>query len=942
MPETADHSSPADPSRRAVLRGATALGALLALSALPEFTPRAAAAPRPPLSLVPADRAVLLRYSSPGAEGSVIEQGLPVGNGRLGALTTGGSSRDAFYLTDATLWTGHANAALDSAGQFPYDAGSFGTFGLLAKAYLDLPAHTSGAISGYRRTLDLSNGLVTASYTQGGTTYTREVYASVPDDVVVIRLAQSGGGSYTGSLTLTGTRGESVTAEAGAARVFFAAGLANSLRYAAVVQAAGTGGTLSAAGAEVTFTGCSEVVLVVSGGTDYKADHTTGYRDAGVVPLSVARTKAEDAAAVAGTALLASHVADHRRLQERMTVDLGASTPAQRAMDTPERLAARAAGATPDPELEAAYLQFGRYLTIRGSRGSLPTNLQGLWVDRNNPDWMADYHTDVNVQINYWLPDRAGLPECFDAFTDYCLAQVPGWTATTQRLFQDPRNGFRNTSGKVAGWTVAISTNIWGGNGWWWHPAGNAWICNSLYEHYDYTRDTEHLRRIHPMLKGACQFWEARLITTTVPDPDAPGGTREVLIDDHDWSPEHGPTDARGITYAQELVWQLFRNYRDAAAVLGLDADYASTVAALQERLYLPRVSATTGRLEEWMTDADLGEPEHRHLSPLVGLFPGDRIALGESPGDLVEGVTALLTARGMESYGWASAWRALCWARLKDADKAYRLVTAVMRPSVDHSNGSAVNLFDMYSFGSRSTFQIDANFGTPAAMIEMLVQSRPGRIELLPALPAAWAASGSVTGVGVRGGCTVDLRWSSGSVTSATVHGRPGTRTTVVAGAWSRTVTVPAAGSVTVTPGPVQLVNRLSGKAIDVPGASGTAGRELIQYTPSGAANQRFRFVPVGGGLFEVRTTHLADPLCWDIAGGSTAEGARLTQWAPTRATNQQWRLSAAADGHVTVGSVRSGKVLGVTGDSTANHATVEQQTADGGAGQQWRIVSL
>ncbi|MDN3272273.1 glycoside hydrolase N-terminal domain-containing protein [Streptomyces sp. MA15] len=432
MPETADHSSPADPSRRAVLRGATALGALLALSALPEFTPRAAAAPRPPLSLVPADRAVLLRYSSPGAEGSVIEQGLPVGNGRLGALTTGGSSRDAFYLTDATLWTGHANAALDSAGQFPYDAGSFGTFGLLAKAYLDLPTHTSGAISGYRRTLDLSNGLVTASYTQGGTTYTREVYASVPDDVVVIRLAQSGGGSYTGSLTLTGTRGESVTAEAGAARVSFAAGLANSLRYAAVVQAAGTGGTLSASGAEVTFTGCSEVVLVVSGGTDYKADHATGYRDAGVVPLSVARTKAEDAAAVAGTALLASHVADHRRLQERMTVDLGASTPAQRAMDTPERLAARAAGATPDPELEAAYLQFGRYLTIRGSRGSLPTNLQGLWVDRNNPDWMADYHTDVNVQMNYWLPDRAGLPECFDAFTDYCLAQLPGWTATTQ------------------------------------------------------------------------------------------------------------------------------------------------------------------------------------------------------------------------------------------------------------------------------------------------------------------------------------------------------------------------------------------------------------------------------------------------------------------------------------------------------------------------------
>ncbi|MFD8203025.1 glycosyl hydrolase family 95 catalytic domain-containing protein [Streptomyces sp. NPDC003470] len=797
MPEP-DHALPADPSRRAVLRGATASGALLALSALPEFTPRAAAVPRPPLSLVPADRAVLLPYSAPGTEGAIIEQGLPIGNGRLGALTTGDPAHDAFCLTDATLWTGHANAALDSGGQFPYGAGDFGTFGLLAKAYLDLPAHTREAISGYRRTLDLSNGLVTASYTRGGTTYTREVYASVPDDVIVIRLGQSGGGSYTGSLTLTGTRGEAVTAEAGAARVSFGAALANSLRYAAVVRAAGTGGTVSASGARVTFTDCSEVVLVVSGGTDYKADHAAGYRDTGIDPLSVARTKADDAALVAGTALLATHTADYRRLQRRMTLDLGASTPAQRAMDTPERLAARAAGSAPDPELEAAYLQFGRYLAICGSRGSLPANLQGLWVDRNNPDWMADYHTDINVQMNYWLPDRAGLPECFDAFTDYCLAQLPGWTATTRNLFQDPRNGFRNTSGKAAGWTVAISTNVWGGNGWWWHPAGNAWICNSLYEHYEYTRDTGHLRRIYPMLKGACQFWEARLITTTVTDPDAPGGTRQVLVDDHDWSPEHGPTDARGITYAQELVRQLFRNYREAAAALDLDAGYAATVAALQERLYLPRVSATTGRLEEWMTDADLGETTHRHLSPLVGLFPGDRIGLGESPGELIEGVTALLAARGMESYGWACAWRALCWARLKDADRAYRLVTTVMRPSVGHGNGSAINLFDMYDLGSRATFQIDANFGTPAAMLEMLVQSRPGRVELLPALPAAWAASGSVTGVGVRGGCTVDVDWSSGQVTSATVHGRPGTRTTVVVGAWSRAVTIPAAGSVT------------------------------------------------------------------------------------------------------------------------------------------------
>jgi alpha-L-fucosidase 2 len=204
------------------------------------------------------------------------------------------------------------------------------------------------------------------------------------------------------------------------------------------------------------------------------------------------------------------------------------------------------------------------------------------------------------------------------------------------------------------------------------------------------------------------------------------------------------------------------------------------------------------------MTDADLGDPAHRHLSPLAGLFPGDRITVEDSPAPLVAGATALLTARGMVSYGWGSAWRALCWARLKNADKAYQLVLAVLRPSVDHSNGSAINLFDMYQLGSSSsTFQIDANFGTPSAMVEMLLQSRPGRIELLPALPSAWAASGRVTGIGARGGFTVDLAWADGRVTAATVHGPAGARTTVVAGAWRRQITVPPSGRITVRPSP-------------------------------------------------------------------------------------------------------------------------------------------
>ncbi|WP_323189256.1 glycoside hydrolase N-terminal domain-containing protein [Kitasatospora sp. NBC_00240] len=932
-------------SRRGVLRAAAALGTLFAMSALPEFTTSAAAVTRPAtLSLVPESAALSLWYPSPGQESTIMQEGLPVGNGRLGALVSGDPSRDVLVLTDATLWTGTANATLQADGQFAYGTDDFGTFGMLAKAFLEIPAHTGSAISGYRRSLDLSNGLATASYQLGGVTYRREVFSSFPDDVLVVRLSQSGGGSYTGSLTLAGTRGETVTSNAGAAEASFAAVLPNTLKYAALAKAVGTGGSVSATGSKVTFTGCTEVVLILSGGTNYKADSSVAYKNATLVPLTAARSRATAAAAASGTALLATHVADFQRLQQRMSVNLGVSTDAQRALDTPSRLAARAAGSASDPELEAAYLQFGRYLTITGSRGSLPTNLQGLWIDSNTPDWMSDYHTDINVQMNYWLPDRAGLPECFDAFTDYCVAQLPGWQARTTNLFQDSRNRFRNTSGKVAGWTLAISTNVWGGNGWWWHPAGNAWMCNSLYEHYEYTQDTAHLAKIYPLLKGACQFWQARLITTTVTDP-ATGTARQVLVDDHDWSPEHGPEDARGITYAQELVWQLFKNYRAAAAKLGKDASYASTVAQLQNKLYLPEVSASSGWLEEWMSDGNLGESAHRHLSPLIGMFPGDRVNLQESPAALVAGATKLLEARGTESFGWATAWRALCWAHLKHADKAYLCVMNVLKPSVGAANGSAVNLFDMYSLGGRTVFQIDANFGTPVAMLDMLVQSRPGRVELLPALPDAWAASGSVTGIGVRGGLTVDLGWSSGQVTSATLRGPAGRSTTVVFGDWSQPVTIPSSGSVTVTPPArytvFQLVNRLSGKAVDVPGASTGPGTELIQYTPSEAPNQQFRFIPVGGGLHEIRTTHGGTALSWDVSGGGTADGARLVQWNPTYADNQHWKVTDTGDGYVTLTCARSGKVLGITDRSASDGATLEQQTPDGSTQQQWRRVN-
>ncbi len=766
------------PNRRTFLQlsGALGLGAL----ALPVFTAHAEPK-RPTTSPLVADPTTLW-YPAPADEAKIIEQGLPIGNGRLGALVGGDPVKDFLYLTDVTLWTGELNDALDGDGQFPYDPTHFGSFSLLAKLYVSVPAH-AGATD-YRRTLDLSNGIVTTTYTVGGRQQRREVYASHPDDVVVVRLT---GPDLTGTVTLAGTHGEKTVGDAPHTAAVFTGSFANRLAYSGVVTAYSPDGTVAVSGADVTFAGCSDVVIVFSGGTNYVPDAAAGFLDPAVEPAAVALGKA--AVRASGDALLRTHVADYRSRYDRQKVSLGQSTPEQRALDTWSRLLARASSDTPDPELEASYLQFGRYLTITGSRDSLPINLQGLWLSNNNPDWYSDYHTDINVQMNYWLADRAGLSDSFDAFADYCVAQLPAWSNQTQALFQDPRNRFRNTNNRVAGWTMAFSTNIYGGLGWWWHPAGNAWLCNSLWEHYEYTMDTRYLARIYPLLKGACEFWEARLVET----PDG-------LVDDHDWSPEHGPQDARGITYAQELVWDLFGKYRIATDTLRRDQAYGRTISGLRERLYLPEVSPTTGMLQEWMSPDDLGETTHRHLSPLIGFFPGDRITHDESPAALLDGVRQLLITRGMESFGWACAWRAACWARLRDADRAYELVLTVMRPSIDYANGTAPNLFDMYSFGDRSIFQIDANLGAPTAMLEMLLYSRPGVIDLLPALPAAWP-TGEVTGIGARGGFTVDLTWRDGKVTSATVRSVGGTTTEVRAGSWKRTVRLRKGQSVTVRP---------------------------------------------------------------------------------------------------------------------------------------------
>jgi len=792
--------------RRRFLKMTGAMAAMLPWIGLPRF-----AEGRPvqrPVGAMPASASKhLLWYDTPAPESNVLREGLPIGNGRLGALVGGDPASSFLYLTDASMWLGSRDVVLGDDGQFEYTTEHFGSLVMLAKLYVSVEGHEAAKITGYRRELDLGQGTIRVSYRKDGVAYTCEIFASHPDDTIAIQLSQTGGGLYNGSVALQGMhdetpRGDILHGATGSAGSHFEGVLANGLKYAANVMAVAASGTVTADAKGIHFANCSALTILFCGGTNYTPDLARNYMDGSLDPLKLSMKKTKAAAEQMPAMLLHTHVADYRSLFDTMHVDLGASTKAQRAMDTWTRLQARAtAGSPADPELEASYLQFGRYLTIAGSRDSLPTGLQGLWLSDNSPAWMADYHSDINIQMNYWLPDRAGLPSCFDALTNYCLSQLDSWTAVTHQHFNDPRNGYRNSSGKIAGWTMGISTNIYGGGGWRWHPAGNAWLCNNLWQHYQYNLDRAYLARIYPFIKGACEFWESRLITTSVKDP-ATGVAREVLIDDADWSPEHGPTDAKGNTYSQELVWDLFENYRQASSVLGKDADYAASIAEQQARLYLPQVSSKTGWLEEWMTPDNLGETTHRHLSPLIGFFPGDRIRTDDSPPALIEGVTKLLEARGTGGYGWACAWRAICWARLRKPDRAYQLLLTNLLPSKNHSNGTAQNFFDMYNIdASTDAFQIDANYGTPTAMLEMLMSSRPGLIELLPALPKAWSASGKVTGIGARGGFRVDMSWSQSKLTSVTVRSIGGEQTRLTWGSWTKAITLRPGASVTIEP---------------------------------------------------------------------------------------------------------------------------------------------